>query len=294
MTGLDLDTIDRLTGGRLGTHDLACPLCGPYHSMHGQRRKVLRVWRIEPGFATFCCARCGETGYVHDRHAPAPDPAKLARLRAEAAEHDRIHKIERLNKAYWLWRQRKPIAGSIAERYLRERRQIRRPLPATLGFLPARDDYSPATIAAFGMAHEVEPGVIAIADDAIKGVHITRLLPDGSDRERGDQAKIMVGHSIGSPITLALPNDLLGMTISEGIEDALTVHQSTGLGAWVAGSASRMPALAEVIPGYVECVTVLVDDDADGRRFAGELADRIRARRIEVRQVVANRWRPAA
>jgi hypothetical protein len=293
MTGLDLDTIDRLTGGRLGTHDLACPLCGPYHSMHGQRRKVLRVWRVEPGFATFCCARCGETGHVHDRHASAPDPAKLTRLRAEAAEHDRIHKLERLSKARWLWSQRRPIAGSNAERYLRERKIVC-PLPATLGLLPARGDYAPAVVAAYGMAHEVEPGVIAIADDAVRGVHITRLLPDGSDRERGDQAKIMIGHSVGFPIVMAPPNDLLGMAIAEGIEDALTVHQSTGLGAWAAGAASRMPALADAIPSYVECVTVLVDDDVNGRRFAGELADRIRARRIQVRQVVANQWRPAA
>jgi hypothetical protein len=294
MSTLDLTTVDRLTGGKFGTFDVPCPECGPYRSRHGQRRPVLRVWRIEPGFATYCCARCGEKGYVHDRRAPAPDPQKLAKVRVEAAERDHIAKADRLSKAKWLWSQRKPPNGSIVERYLREKRRITCPLPSTLGFLPPRDEYAPAMIAAFGLAHEVEPGVIAIADDAVRGVHITRLLPDGSDRERGDQAKIMVGHSVGSPIVLAPTNDLLGMAITEGIEDALTVHQSTGLGAWAAGAASRLPALADAIPSYVECVTVLVDDDADGRRFAGELADRIPARRIEVRRVVANRWRPAA
>jgi hypothetical protein len=209
-------------------------------------------------------------------------------------EHDRINKIDRLSKARWLWSQRKSIAGSIGERYLRERRKITCPLPAMLGFLPARDGYAPSVIAAYGLAHEVEPGVIAITDDAIKGVHITRLLQDGSDRERSDQAKIMIAHSIGFPIVVAPPSDSLGIAITEGIEEALTVHQSTGLGAWAAGAASRMPALADAFPSYIECVTVLADDDADGRRFAGELVDRIRARRIEVRQVVANRWRPAA
>jgi len=294
MTGLDLDTIDRLTGGRLGTHDLACPLCGPYHSMHGQRRKVLRVWRVEPGFATFCCARCGETGYVHDRHAPAPDPAKLARLRAEAAEHDRIHKIERLSKARWLWSQRKPITGSIAERYLRDKRKIGCPLPMTLGFLPARDEYAPAMIAAYGIAHEFEPGVIAVPDNAVVGVHLTRLLPDGSDRERGDQAKIMIGYSAGFPIVLAPPNDLLGMAITEGIEDALTMHESTCLGAWAAGSASRMPALSDAIPSYVECVTVVEDDDHERRRHAANLISRITARGIEARKVNFAKWRRAA
>ena len=221
-----------------------------------------------------------------------PDLQKLARLRAEAAEHGRIHKIERLSKARWLWSQRKPIAGSIAERYLREKRKIKCPLPATLGFLPARGEYAPAMIAAFGFPHEIEPGVIDIADGALKGVHITRLLPDGSDRERGDQAKIMVAHSVGFPIVLAPPNDLLGMSVAEGVEDGLTVHQSTGLGGWAAGSASRMPALAAVIPSYIECVTVVADDDRDGRRHSAVLADRLCACGIEVRKVIANRWKP--
>src|SRR5215831_5950542 len=112
MIGLDLDTLDRLTGGRLGTHGVPCPLRSPYHSMQGRRRKVLRVWRVEPDFATFCCARCGEKGYVHDRHAPVRDPAKLARLRAEAAKRHRIHEADRLSKAQWLWAQRKPLTGS--------------------------------------------------------------------------------------------------------------------------------------------------------------------------------------
>jgi hypothetical protein len=39
---------------------------------------------------------------------------------------------------------------------------------------------------------------------------------------------------------------------------------------------------------------VLVDDDPDGCRFSDELADRVRARGIEARHVIANRWRPAA
>jgi hypothetical protein len=148
-------------------------------------------------------------------------------------------------------------------------------------------------IAAIGLAHETEPGVIAIADDAVRGVHITRLLPDGSDRRRGDQAKIMVGHSTGSPIVLAPPNDLLGLAIAEGIEDALTMHEMTGLAAWAAGCASRLPALAEAVPGYIDCVNVVADDDTDGRRHSAALAGRIRARSIEVSLILPHRWQSA-
>lgn len=126
-------------------------------------------------------------------------------------------------------------------------------------------------IAAFGMPRDV-----AIADDAVTGIHLTRLLPDGSDRERGERGKIMIGHSAGWPIVLAPPNDLLGLAITKGIEDALTTHDGTGLGAWAAGAASRLPAIAERVPDWIECVTVVADDDADGRRHLEARAGLVR------------------
>jgi hypothetical protein len=292
-TGLSLDTIDQLTNGRLGVHDVPCPLCRPFKSHRGQHRDVLRVWRVEPGFATFHCARCGEAGYVRDCNAPEPDPARLASAKAEAAERARIHTAERLSLARWLWSQRLHPRGTIVTTYL-QRRFINCPIPRTIGFLPAFRDFPPAMITAFGMAHETGDGGVAIRDDAVRGVHLTRLKPDGTDRERGDRAKIMIGHSAGFPIILAPPNDLLGMAISEGIEDALTAHESTGLGAWAAGSASRIPGLADVVPSYVGCVNVVEDDDPDGRRHAATFIDRIEARGIETRRVIANRWRVAS
>jgi hypothetical protein len=292
---IDLDIIDKLTGGRIGRPiDVPCPLCGPYKSVRGQRRRVLRIWRTDPGFATFCCARCDEHGFVHDRHAASPDPVSLAKVRAEAAEFDRKHKAVRLNKARWLWSQRQPAHRTIVETYLRDRRGITCQLPATLGFLPATEKYPPAMIAAFGMAHEIEPGVIAIANDALRGVHLTRLLPDGSDRERGEQAKIMIAHSTGWPIVLASANDMLGLAIAEGIENTLVAHEAAGLGAWAAGSASRLPPLSDRIPNYLDCVTIIADDDPDGRRFAGVLAERVRARGIEAILPGADAWRDAA
>jgi hypothetical protein len=177
---------------------------------------------------------------------------------------------------------------------LREKRGIGCQLPATLGFLPGSRDYPPAMIAAFGLAHEIEPSVIAIARKAVVGVHLTRLLPDGSDRERGEKAKIMIGHSIGSPIVLAPPNDLLGLVIAEGIESTLSALEATGLGAWAAGSSSRLPALIGAIPSWIECITIVVDDDPDGRRYAAELAERLVERRIETRLTSPVTWRVAA
>lgn len=278
-----LDDIDRATGGRVGVFDTPCPLCSPFrHTVANRRSKVLRVWRIEPGFATYHCAHCGESGHTRDGNSVPPDPVKLAKAKAEAAERDQAHRADRLGKAQWLWKQSRPIAGTVAETYLRGPRGYGGPIPATLRFLPARDDHAPAMIGAFGVAHEVEPGVIAIADDAIRGVHVTRLQPDGSGKAGSDKDKVMIGLSAGWPLVLAPPNDLLGLAITEGIEDGLSVYEATGLGVWVAGSAARMPALAEHIPPWIDCVTVCADGDPDGQKFANKTARALTGRKLHV------------
>src|SRR6266540_153652 len=95
---IGLDDVDRLTGGRPGQFDVPCPLCGPHcRSALNQRRKVLRVWRVDHGFAGFHCARCGEKGHASDGSNTAPDPVKLAKVRAESAARERVAKGERLS-----------------------------------------------------------------------------------------------------------------------------------------------------------------------------------------------------
>jgi hypothetical protein len=281
---LDLAHIEREIGAKLGTFDIPCPDCGPLRrSRINQHRKVLRVWRLEPGFASYHCARCGESGFVRDDCAVHHVvPAALARAKAEAAEREKTSFTERLSKARYLWSRRVPITNTIVETYLRSR-GCNGALPATIGFLPGRGKHGPAMIAAFGLAEEPEPGVLSIADDAVAGIHITRISIDGAAKAGTDADKIMVGSSLGFPIVLAPVNDLLGLAIAEGIEDALSAHQATGLGAWAAGSASRLPALADAIPTCIEAVTIVVDPDLAGRRHAGELAELLGNRSIEVR-----------
>jgi hypothetical protein len=95
----------------------------------------------------------------------------------------------------------------------------------------------------------------------------------------------MIGTPSGSPIVLAAPGELGGLAIAEGIEDALSVHEATGLGAWAAGAASFMPALATAVPDWIECVTIIVDDDDAGRTNADALADRLDCRGVGIRLV---------
>ena len=161
-------------------------------------------------------------------------------------------------KAAWLWQQRQLIIGSIAELYLREARGITCALPPTLAFLPpTKLGHHPAMISAFGLCDEIEPGLLGEPQN-VEAVHLTLLRVDGSGKAEVEPNKLMIGSPANLPLVLAPPNDLLGLAITEGIEDALSAHQVTGLGAWAAGSAGRMPKLADTVPFYVA-----VRDDLD-------------------------------
>lgn len=185
-----------------------------------------------------------------------------------------------LNTARRLWQRSQPITGTLAERYLRENRHIEGELPPTLRFLPANGKHPPAMIAAFGLTNEPEPGVLRI--ETLRGVHLTKLRPDGLDKADAEPNKIMLGRGHTLPIVLAPVNDIGGLAITEGIEEALAVREAWGLGAWAAGSASRLPDLAEHVLTYVECVTVLIDPDPAGERFGNDLMERLERRGFEV------------
>lgn len=181
-------------------------------------------------------------------------------------------------KPLWLWRRRQPVVGSFAETYLRRARGYGGPIPATLGFLPAQGGHRPALIAAFGLCSDPE----AIPDANVKAVQLIKLNPDGSGKANVNPNKIIVGQgALGSPIVLAAPNDLLGLAVAEGIEDALSIHEATGLGAWASGGAGRLPALADAVPGYINFVTIIADRDPAGVNGAEGLAKRLRHRGIE-------------
>jgi Toprim domain len=271
----------------LGRYYAICPQCSTKRKQAHQKLKCLGVTIGTEG-VKFGCNHCDWQGgefYENVRtdrsrsvraieHA---DPAIIAKAR----ERQRIEVAESQKKVSWLWSQRQPIIGSIAETYLRECRGYRGPLPATLGFLPARGEHVPAMIAAFGMARETLPGDLVIDDVAVTGIHITKLKPDGSDKAGTEADKLTIGIANKSPIMLAPPNDLLGLAIAEGIEDALSAHETTGLGAWAAGSAGRLPAIADVVPDYIESVSIMVDADPNGEKNSTELARLLIARGIE-------------
>ena len=59
--------------------DTACPLCGPgRRSPANRKRRVLRIWHTEPGFASYCCARCRERGWARENQVIAASRSRRA------------------------------------------------------------------------------------------------------------------------------------------------------------------------------------------------------------------------
>jgi hypothetical protein len=199
------------------------------------------------------------------------------RERDEAEQHE---------VAQWLWAQRQPAAGSAVETYLRARGYVGE-IPPTIAYLPARGEHPHAMISAFALPNEIEPQEDALptgelgAPLMVRSVHLTKLKPDGSDRIREKQGKIIIARPRGLPIAISSITDGLSLVITEGIEDALA-YRAAGFAAWAAGSAPFLPALAEHIPDYITTLIVEqhVDDDEKAQHAVARLHELLRERPV--------------
>ena len=270
-----------LTGRRLsdGSFIVRCPVAD-HGKGQGDRRPSLSIRDGVAKLVVHCHGGCDPLAVLDElrkrglldngsRMAGAASPITMLR--------DQYAGVTNREKARFLWRQRQSISGTPAEYYLRHR-GFRGEIPTTLAFLPARSKYPCAMIGAFTMPSEPAPGVLVVEDTAVIGAHFTRLTADG---QKADvvPAKVMLGRSIGTPIVLSPLNEALGLVIAEGIESGLSLLEATGCGVWAAGSANRMPALADAVPSFVDCVSVAGEPDG-GALFAARLVDQLRARGI--------------
>jgi hypothetical protein len=133
-----------------------------------------------------------------------------------------------------------------------------------------------------------EPGELSLNIMDLIAIQLTLLRADGSGKVTNEQgiSKISVGPCLGTPIVLAPANEGLGLAICEGVEDALSAHESTGLGVWASTGAKKLAALAPSVPQHIESVSIFADDDTDGRAGANELALTLHNHGCEVRLIL--------
>lgn len=277
---LNATDIDRLTGGRMGIFDCACPVCGPHTSSRTNAvRKVLRIWRRDADFAGYDCKRCDIKGGVRlgGTLLSSGFGVKSGRIAGTIVpDNDNRKRVER---ARTLAAHMKDPNGSPVEHYLRDVRKYNGVIPATVGYLPAYGEHPHRMIAVYGFPTELEPGVLR-QPEVIEAVHVTCLKTDGSGK-LGDQPKRSYGLVAGKPIVLAPMTDLLGLIICEGIETGLSLYEATGCGVWAAGGKAFLPALAERIPEYTDCVTIAAERGAE--REAAQLLHKTCERGIDCR-----------
>ena len=265
---------EALAGHKVTSHGGNYLVCCPAHD---DSSPSLSLSDGDRGLMVHCFVGCsaGDVYAAIRRKGQRLEPTDTARQPDKGTLE---YRRQQADKAAWLWGQRRPLAGSIAEQYLRGARNYSGLLPPTLAFMPARkSDQHPAMIAAFALVDEPEPGQLGKPTE-VGSVHLTLLKPDGSGKASTKPDKLIIGSPVGKPIVLAPPNDLLGLAITEGIEDALSAHEATGLGAWAAGAAGFMPKLADVVPDHISTVTIFAHADAAGQDGARKLAAALRAR----------------
>lgn len=265
--------------------DVACPECGPDRKSPINRvRQVRREWHRADGTITWNCARCGSKGL------DAPDAARRVATPPVRLPRGPIRDDLQARRmmAQELWRRSVSAIGTVVPVYLQSR-GICCDMPGTIRYLPAHGRYPHAMIAAFGFAEDTSCGRYEIAAEAVMGVHLTRLAPDGRGKLTNDSrpAKIMLGPSMGYPIMLFPPNDGLGLCVAEGIENALTANAASGLGAFAAGAANRLPRIADHVASYIDCVTIITDPEANGLGYAISLAEALTGRDLDVRMELA-------
>lgn len=252
--------------GRYGA--CACPICQP------DRRKgqnALTVADGRNGRLMLHCKRSGcaftdilaAAGLRSGDYTP-PDAATLAQREREA----KAEAEKRAAQAKRLWLEAQPIAGTLAETYLREARGISCPLPLTLRFHGACW-HGPT-------ARRYPAMVAAVQGSGLPAVHRTYLRPDGSGKADIDPAKAMLGATAGGAVRLA--DGPSRLVVAEGIESGLSLLCGLLDGpatVWAALSTSGLRGLR--LPSQLGRLTIACDGDGPGREAAHNLAERAHA-----------------
>ena len=171
-----------------------------------------------------------------------------------------------------------PIAGTLAETYLRPRGITLGGQTSALRFHPQcwhRDEGQTKSVP--------RPALIAAVTDRAglcQGVHRTWLAPDGQGKAAVETQRRAMGHLLGNAVRLAPCDDIL--VVGEGIETMLSVREAApGLPVWAALSSGHLGAV--LLPEGLRRLYIAIDRDPAGQRAAERLSARATELGIAVR-----------
>ena len=207
-----------------------------------------------------------------------PRPAPAASRRDDARTDPPVDRPAD-ERAQRLFRMTQPLAGTLADSYLRQRGILRASLHPALRYHPScyyrdlgtgRSSSFPALIAAV-----TDPG------GTITGVHRTWLDPDGGGKAQVEDPRRALGGLLGNAVRFAFPvhRPVSVMAAGEGLESILSLsHVMPGMPMVSALTANHLAAF-ELPP---ECVRLYIAADADaaGRNGIERLSRRAQARGI--------------
>lgn len=198
-----------------------------------------------------------------DDHGKLTDEDKaLLRARREAAERAQAEEAEaRAEDAARMWRDRLPISGTLAERYLRGR-GIAGKLPPSLGFSPGlRHSIS-------GLVFPTLLGAVQAGDRRVTGIQRIFLDPPTAGKALVTPNKMTFGILGDGAVRLSRAGRMLGL--AEGIETAMSAKALFSLPVWACLGAGRLGAVA--LPDEVEEVAIFADRGEVGERMAEQAA----------------------
>jgi hypothetical protein len=238
--------------------------------VHNDQHASLSLKDTPRGLVVKCFAGCKPTE-IKDAIIALRTAGAFSLIRPPGQRAESLN-IDLLQTAARIWHASQLIAGTLAERYLRNRRITI--LPDTLRFHPALYHKESNTCA---------PAMVAVVQNAAGekvGVHRTWLTEDGSGKASLLPVRKTLGSTSGNAVHLGRPSKVETLIVGEGVESVLSAIELNFLCGWAALSA---PGLKDILlPAPVRYVLIAADHDAAGLQAAYRLRVRLKA---EGRQV---------
>lgn len=259
----DISSVVQALGGywKNGQGQAPCPICQPEQ----RPDQNALSFNIKEGRLLLHCFKsgCEFADLLEVLQLSEPETSESLKPRWCEVGAPSFTASENVKRARAIWRNARPIKGTLAESYLRNR-GITCDLPSSLRFMPNLF-HAPSA--------QHLPAMIANVQ-SVGGVHRTFL--NGQGGRLVCSAKMMLGSCAGGAVRLSDGRDKL--VVCEGLETGLSLMSgmlSGSLAVWSCLSTSGMKALR--LPQGFHKMTIATDGDAAGYEAGQVLANRAAA-----------------